>query len=239
MLHENPLLCLYTITLVFPHAGKVYLLVEESVSLKSLDMSQINKQETSMTEGTRILLVDSDQSIRKHLRELLENLGYMVVGEAEDGLDAVHLVRHMRPDLVLAEVELPAMSGIELAQLLREEQLAPVVLTVAQGNSDLAREACQAGVHGFLVRPVQEGSLRPTVEVVRARWQEYCASHQELLQLREQLETRTIIERAKGFLMDTQGLKEAEAFRKIQRLAMNNRKTMKEVAQAIMLANQL
>lgn len=191
------------------------------------------------TEGARILLADDDPIVRAHLRELLEDQGYLIVGEAGDGLSAVDLARQFRPDLVLSDVKMPQMDGLKMAHVLREEKLAPVILITSYSDRELAHQACRAGVHGYLVKPVQEGDLRPMIEVARARWVDYCARHFELLHLREKLETRTVIESAKVLLMESQGLRESDAFRKIQRLAMNNRTTMKEVAQAIMLAQQI
>jgi response regulator NasT len=191
-----------------------------------------------MTEA-RILIAEPDPILRATLREALENQGYLVVGETGDGGSTVTMARNIRPDLVLSDVDMPHTNGIELSRVIHQEGLAPVVLTTSQPTRDLTARASQAGVLGFLVKPVQESELMPVIEVVRARWHEYRSRTLELGRLKEQLETRTVIERAKGHLMDTHGLREAEAFRKIQKLAMNHRRTMKEVAQAILLAQQL
>ncbi|NJN67878.1 MAG: response regulator [Chloroflexaceae bacterium] len=191
-----------------------------------------------MTEA-RILIAEPDPALRANLCEALENQGYLVVGETGDGGSAITMARQIRPDLVMSDVEMPHTNGIEVSRILYREGLAPVVLTTSQATRDLTVRASRAGVLGFLIKPVQESELMPVIEVVRARWQEHRTRTEELDRLREQLETRTVIERAKGHLMDTHGLREAEAFRKIQKLAMNNRRTMKEVAQAILLAQQL
>jgi response regulator NasT len=188
---------------------------------------------------TRILIADDEAIIRMNLREMLTELGYIVVAEAGDGLSAVHLTRQLRPDLVLLDVKMPTMDGIEASRIICEEELAPVLLLTAYSDQDLVSQAREVGVQGYLVKPIRETDLLPIIEVTRARWSEQTDRRQELSRLRDQIETRKIIERAKGCLMDSQGLGEAEAFRKIQQLAMNSRKSMKEVAQAILLAQQL
>ncbi len=191
-----------------------------------------------MTES-RILIADDEPYTRQNLRESLEEAGYLVVGEADNGISTVHMARQLRPDVVMTDIRMPQMDGLEVARLLHQERLSPVILTTSHSNREIARAASSAGVLAYLLKPIQSSDLMPTIEVVRARWNDQIHRHHELLDLREQLETRTVIERAKGYLMDNQGLREAEAFRKIQRLAMNNRRTMKEVAQAILLAQQI
>jgi two-component system, response regulator PdtaR len=187
----------------------------------------------------RLLIADDEAIIRMNLRESLEELGYLVVGEASEGVSAVHMARQLRPDLALFDVKMPRMDGIAAAKTLYDEQIAPVLLLTAYSGPDLVAQARDAGVSGYLVKPFRAGELLPAIEIARIRWSERRSRRNELEQLQEQLETRKVIERAKGYLMDSQNLKEAEAFRKIQQLAMNSRKTMKEVAQAILLAQQL
>lgn len=188
---------------------------------------------------TRLLVADGDQHGRTNLRQKLENLGYLVVGEAAESRDTLTIARQLRPDVVLADLDLPGVGGIEVASLIYTEKLAPVILVAAACSRELTTRACKAGVLASLIKPVQETALMPAIEVVRARWRDYCHRYREVANLRQQIETRTMIEQAKGFLMDSQGLREAEAFRKIQKIAMNNRKTMHEVAQAIVLARQI
>ncbi|MCG8351682.1 MAG: response regulator [Chloroflexales bacterium] len=187
----------------------------------------------------RILIADDEPLIRKNLSEALNELGYLVVGETGDGLSAVNMARQLRPDLVFLDVKMPRMDGIAAAQILRDERLAPVLLITGYSDQEFVKQAREAGVLGCLVKPIRETDLMPIIEVTRARWDEQLHRRRELSVLRDNLETRKVIERAKGYLMDSQGLREAEAFRKIQQLAMNSRKTMKEVAQAILLAQQL
>ncbi len=188
---------------------------------------------------SRVLIADADKIIRNNLCQSLDRLGYLVIGEADNGKSTVDIARQLRPDVVLADAYLPHLNGIEVAHILRDERLAPVILIAAQSNRDLATQACRAGVMAYLIKPIQEEEIIPVVEVACSYWDTHCQRHEELHRLREQLETRSVIERAKGFLMDSHGLRESEAFRKIQKLAMNNRKPMKEVAQAILLTQHM
>jgi len=134
---------------------------------------------------------------------------------------------------------MPNLDGVGAARLIAEEQLAPVLLLTAYSSRELVEQAREAGVLGYLVKPVRDAELMPLIEVTLARWIEQADRRRELLQLRDRLETRKLVDRAKGYLMDHQGLSESEAFRRIQQLAMNSRKTMREVAQAILLAQQI
>ncbi|MGQ9928071.1 MAG: ANTAR domain-containing response regulator [Chloroflexaceae bacterium] len=188
---------------------------------------------------TRLLIADDDPLLRMNLREMLHEQGYLVVGETGDGLSAVNLTRQVRPELVLLDVKMPHMDGITAAKMIGDEYLAPVLLLTAYSSRELIEQARAAGVLGYLIKPVRDAELMPLIEVTVARWMERVQQRKELAHLRERLETRKLVDRAKGYLMDHQGLSEAEAFRKIQQLAMNSRKTMREVAQAILLAGQL
>lgn len=190
-------------------------------------------------ERTRIIIADDESLIRMDLREMLTNLGYLVVGEVGDGRSAVNLARELRPDIVIMDIKMPDMDGIEAARILTEERVAPVLLLSAYSQQELVNRAREAGVAGYLVKPFRESDLTPAIEVALARFSEFRALEQEVGDLTETLETRKIVERAKGILMDTQGLSEAEAFRRIQKMSMNNRKPMKAVAEAIILAHQV
>ncbi len=188
-------------------------------------------------ERTRIVIVDDESIIRIDLREMLSNLGYLVIGEVGDGRSAVNLARELRPDLVIMDIKMPGMDGIDAAKILTEEKIAPVLLLTAYSQKELVSRARQAGVVGYLVKPFRESDLSPAIEVALARFAEFRALESEVGDLQEALETRKFVERAKGILMDTQGLTEADAFRKIQKMSMNTRKPMKEVAEAIILAH--
>jgi len=172
------------------------------------------------------------------LREMLGNQGYLVVGETGDGRSAVSLARELRPDVVLMDIKMPDMDGIEAAGVLTQERIAPVVLLTAYSEKDLVDRARQAGVVGYLVKPIQEADLTPAIEIALARFKEFRTLEQEMSDLQDQLETRKLVDRAKGILMDTQGLTEAAAFRRIQKMSMNTRKSMKEIAQAIVLTHE-
>jgi two-component system, response regulator PdtaR len=178
---------------------------------------------------TRILLAEDEVISRMDLREMLENLGYSVIGEAGDGVAAVNLARTLKPDLVLMDIKMPELDGISAALTLSQERVSPVLLLTAYAD---------AGVMGYLVKPFAEAQLKPAIEVALERWRELRQIQQELTSTQETLETRKLVERAKGVLMDSQNLKETEAFRRIQRLSMNSRKSMREVAEAILLAHE-
>ena len=189
-------------------------------------------------ERTRVIIADDESIIRMDVREMLANLGYLVVGEVGDGRSAVNLARELKPDIVVMDIKMPDMDGIEAAKILTEEKIAPVLLLTAYSQRDLVERAKEAGVAGYIVKPFQESDLAPAIEVALARFREFQALEQEVEDLQEALETRKLVDRAKGILMDTQGLKEAEAFRKIQKMSMNTRKPMRQVAEAIILAHQ-
>jgi len=189
-------------------------------------------------ERTRVMIADDESIIRMDLREMLTNLGYLVVGEAGDGRSAVNLARELKPDVAILDIKMPGMDGIEASRILTEEKIAPVVLLTAYSQRDLVERAKEAGVVGYITKPMRESDLTPAIEVAMARFSEFRALEKEVGDLKQALETRKLVDRAKGILMDAQGLSEAEAFRKIQKMSMNKRKPMKDVAEAIILAHQ-
>ncbi len=189
-------------------------------------------------ERTRIVIADDESLIRMDLREMLTNLGYLVVGESGDGESAVNLARELRPDIVIMDIKMPDMNGIEAAQILTSEKIAPVLLLSAYSQQELVQQATDAGVAGYLVKPFQETDLTPAIEVALARYSEFRTLERENDNLAETLATRKLVDRAKGILMESQSLTETEAFRRIQKMSMNNRKPMKAVAEAIILAHQ-
>ena len=189
-------------------------------------------------ERTRVIIADDESLIRMDLREMLTNQGYLVIGEAGDGRSALNLARELRPDIVIMDIKMPDLDGIEAAKALTQERLAPVLLLSAYSQQELIQRASQAGVAGYLVKPFRENDLAPAIEVALARFSEFRTMEREVGDLQEALETRKAVERAKGILMDSQGLNETEAFRKIQKMSMNNRKPMRAVAEAIILAHQ-
>jgi two-component system, response regulator PdtaR len=188
---------------------------------------------------TRLVIADDESLIRMNLKETLVGLGYLVVGEAGDGVTAINLARSLQPDLVVMDIKMPKLDGIQAAEVLTQERIAPVLLLTAYNDRELVDRARDAGVIAYLVKPFREADLLPMIEVAIARFAELRSLDKQLGDLQEAMETRKIVERAKGILMETQGLTEPEAFRRIQQLSMNTRKPMKEIAQAIIIANQL
>ncbi len=189
-------------------------------------------------ERTRVIIADDESVIRTDLREMLTNLGYLVVGEVGDGMSAVNLARELKPDVVIMDIKMPDLDGIEAAKVLTQEKIAPVLLLTAYSQRDLVDRAKEAGVVYYLVKPFREQEIVPAIEIAGARFQEFRELEKEVGDLRETLETRKLVDRAKGILMDQQGLSESEAFRKIQKMSMNTRKPMKEIAEAIVLAQE-
>jgi two-component system, response regulator PdtaR len=189
-------------------------------------------------ERTRVIIADDESVIRADLREMLTTLGYLVVGEVGDGQSAVNLARELKPDVVIMDIKMPNMDGIDAAKILTQEKIAPVLLLTAYSQRDLVDRAREAGVVGYLVKPFREQEIAPAIDIALARFQEFRELEKQVGDLKETLETRKIVDRAKGLLMDQQGLTEAEAFRKIQKMSMNTRKPMKEIAEAIILAQE-
>jgi len=186
------------------------------------------------------VIADDESIIRMDLREMLTNLGYLVVGEVGDARSAVNLARELRPDIVVLDIKFEGddFDGIDAARSLTEGKIAPVLLLTAYSQRELVIRAREAGVVGYLVKPFREADLVPAIEVALARFKEFKAMEKQVGDLELTLETRKYVDRAKGILMDTEGLSEGEAFRRIQKMSMNRRKSMKEVAEAIILAHQ-
>ncbi|EWM12489.1 MULTISPECIES: ANTAR domain-containing response regulator [Kutzneria] len=181
----------------------------------------------------RVLVAEDEALIRLDLVEMLREEGYQVVGEAGDGEEAVKLAGDLRPDLVILDVKMPKMDGIEAASVIAKERIAPVVILTAFSQRDLVERARDAGAMAYLVKPFAKRDLVPAVELAMSRFSELQALENEVASLTDRLETRKVIERAKGLLMSAQGLTEPEAFRWIQRTAMDRRTTMKAVAEAV------
>ncbi len=184
---------------------------------------------------TRIIVADDESIIRMDLKEMLTGLGYLVVGEVGDGRSAVNLARELKPDLIIMDIKMPDMDGIEAAEILTNERIAPVVLLTAFKQRDLIDRAKEAGVVGYLVKPFRESDITPAIEVALARFEEFRELEREVDNLKDALETRKLVDRAKGILMEREGLNEQESFRRIQKMSMNTRKPMKEIAEALIL----
>lgn len=185
----------------------------------------------------RVLIAEDEAIIRMDLREMLEEEGHEVVGEARDGAEAVQLCGTLKPDIVFMDVKMPGTDGLTAARAIGETQTAPVVMVTAFSQASLVREAAEAGAMAYLVKPFSKPDILPAMEVAVSRFAEMKALADEVADLGERLETRKAVERAKGVLM-ARGLSEADAFRRLQKLAMDKRRPLREIAEAVVLASE-
>jgi AmiR/NasT family two-component response regulator len=181
----------------------------------------------------RVVIAEDEAIIRLDLKETLEEEGYEVVGETGRGDEAVTLVKDLRPDLAILDVKMPGMDGLQAAAAISADKGAAVLILTAFSQRDLIEKARDAGALAYLVKPFQKSELIPAVEVALGRFQEMRALADENLSLADQLETRKLVDRAKGKLMDGHGLSEHDAFRFLQKTAMDTRGTLKAVAQEV------
>lgn len=187
----------------------------------------------------RVIIIDSDATWRKNIKGMLAKMGYFMIGEAEDGITGLKLVRSRQPDIVILEAFLPGMDGHEVARIIHEDKLAPVVMIASSTQQNVIEKAKNAKVYAFLMKQELEYNLIPAVELALTNYQEIVKLENQVKELKDTLETRKIIERAKGILMETMGVTETEAFKRIQRQSMNKRISMRAVAEAIILAHNL
>ena len=185
------------------------------------------------SEPIRVLIAEDEALIRLDLKEMLEEEGYTVVAEVGDGQQAVDQAKELLPDLVILDIQMPVLDGLSAAEQIASARIAPVIVLTAFSQRELVERARDAGAMAYLVKPFSKNDLVPAIEVARARFTEMAALDSEVRTLEERLETRKIVEQAKGLLMAEQGITEAEAFRWIQRTAMNQRTSMKGLAQSI------
>ena len=181
----------------------------------------------------RVVVAEDESLIRIDVVETLEDNGFEVVAEAADGEKAVDLVEDLRPDLVVMDVKMPLLDGISAAEIITRKRLAPVVLLTAFSQRELVERAAEAGALAYVVKPFTPNDLIPAIEVALSRATQIEALEDEISDLAERLETRKVLDRAKGILNNTMGLPEPEAFRWIQKASMDRRLTMKEVAQTV------
>lgn len=185
----------------------------------------------------RVVIAEDEAIIRLDLKETLEEEGYEIVGETGRGDEAVQLVKDLKPDLAILDVKMPGMDGLQAASEITAEKGAAVLILTAFSQRDLIEKARDAGALAYLVKPFQKTELIPAVEVALGRFQEMKALQDQNLSLADQLETRKVVDRAKGVLMDKYGLSEADAFRFVQKTAMDTRSQLKSVAQDVIDGN--
>jgi len=186
----------------------------------------------------RVVIAEDEALIRLDLKEMLEEEGYIVAGEAADGEAAIFLTESLRPDLVILDVKMPVLDGITAAGRIAAAHLAPVVLLTAFSQRELVERARDAGAMAYLVKPFTKADLVPAIEIAASRFQEITALESEVGNLRERLEVRKLLDRAKGILQAERGITEAEAFRWIQKTSMDRRMTMRAVAAEVLAAAQ-
>jgi response regulator NasT len=181
----------------------------------------------------RILIAEDETIIRLDLRGLLERAGHEVVGEARDGEEAVSLARELEPELAVMDVKMPKLDGIEAARRILEQRPLPIVMLTAFGQQELVERAVEVGVFGYLVKPFRERDVVPAIEAARARFDELVAVRAEVESLTEALAARKVIERAKGVLMEKEGLSEADAFARLRKASQVSGRPLQVVAEAV------
>jgi len=188
-------------------------------------------------DALRVLVADDEGLRVMSLKGQLETLGHKVVAEASDGKEAVRLAQELMPDLAILDIKMPGLDGIEAAQMITEARPIPIILLTAYSEKELAERAANANVSAYLMKPVSEQDLLPAIALAVSRFKEFQALHREVDDLRDALETRKLVERAKGILMRRLNLSEEEAFRRMQRRSQNENKKLGEIAQAIITAD--
>jgi response regulator NasT len=191
-----------------------------------------------VSKSLSVVIAEDEALIRLDLKEMLEEEGYLVAGEVGDGASAVDLAQRLRPDLVIMDIKMPGLDGISAAEQISAERLAPVVILTAFSQRDLVKRASDAGAMAYLIKPFTRADLVPAIEIAVSRFQEITALDSEVTGLRDRLEVRKLLDRAKGLLQADRGITEAEAFRWIQKSSMDRRMTMRAVAEEVLQAAQ-
>lgn len=189
--------------------------------------------------GIRVVIAEDEALIRLDLKEMLEEEGYRVVGEAGDGEAAVRLVEELRPSLVILDVKMPVLDGISAAERIAGARLAPVLMLTAFSQRELVERARDAGAMAYLVKPFTKGDLVPAIEMAVSRFTELAALEREVAGLTQRLETRKLVDRAKSVLQERYGLSEPEAFRWIQKTSMDRRLSMRAVAEVVVSGGEV
>jgi response regulator NasT len=187
----------------------------------------------------RVLIADDEALLRLDIREMLEYAGHTVVGEAENGKAAVAAAEKEKPDLVIMDVKMPVMDGLEAARLIGEAKLAPVLLLTAYSQQEIVKQATDSGVFAYLVKPIREEELFPAIEIAISRFEAFMRLNAALDKAKDDLETRKILDRAKGILMDQYKFTEKDAFQAMQKLSMDRRLSLKAVAKAVIASAEI
>lgn len=182
---------------------------------------------------SRVVIAEDEALIRLDLKEMLEEDGYAVVGEAGDGETVIRLAQELKPDLVITDIKMPVLDGLSAAERIAAERIAPVVILTAFSQRELVERAREAGAMAYLVKPFNKADLVPAIEMATSRYAELSALESEVSSLQERLETRRLVEQAKGLLQSRHGMSEPEAFRWIQKNSMDRRLTMRRVAETV------
>ena len=200
---------------------------------KPQDLTRSTSDSGAEAEHPRVVVAEDEALIRLDLVELLEEHGYEIVGQASDGEEAVRLANELEPDLIVMDVKMPKMDGITAADKIAEDRICAVVMLTAFSQRDLIKRAKEAGAMAYVVKPFDASDVIPAIEIAMARFAEIRGVEDEVMDLEERLESRKIVDQAKGILQTSLDLTEPEAFRWIQKTAMDLRKTMREVAQGV------
>lgn len=181
----------------------------------------------------RVVIGDDESIIRMDLREILEEAGHSVVGEAVNGVEALDMARRERPDIVLLDIKMPKLDGIHAAKMIVHDNIAPVLLLTAYSQQDIVDKAKMSGVLGYIVKPISPVNLFPAMEIAISQFQRQQEMTHKLDEMSDSLETRKLVEQAKGLLMEIYHISEGEAYHRMQQYSMKNRKSLKDVAQAV------
>ncbi len=185
----------------------------------------------------KIIIADDDAVLRLDLRHTLEALGHAIVGEADNGETACHLARRLRPDLIILDVMMPGLNGLEAAQIIGQERLSPVLMLTGYSAVPLLEQAARAGVLAYLVKPFRQQELQPAIEIAITRWRELRALESARDMAHDQIETNRLVGRAKRLLMDRHDITDQEAYRRLNAQALANARPMREIAECILLSS--
>jgi response regulator NasT len=198
-----------------------------------------SRRSTVNGKPTTVVIADDDATTRSIIKDRLEELGYEVVGAAADGQGAVEMAKKLCPSLVILDLMMPRMSGMEAARAITAIEPVPIILVTAYSSDELAEEAIEAGVFSYLIKPVTEKDLLPAIKLAMARFKEFSGLKDEVKDLKEAIEARKVIEKAKGILMKRGNIDENEAYRMLQGQSQKERRKMREISEMVISASKL